>query len=678
VSQLSVMDRARQMAGIKSLATIPGRLPSRARKTLDAPLSNRLTADWQPIERLSADAELQGRLHILRSRSRDHERNDPYAEGFYKLRENNVVGHDGFTLQMKVVLSESEDPQTGEMVSVLDKKANRAIERGWKLFCEPENFLVTRDMHAIEACKLVERTIQRDGDLLIRKIKGAPNIFGFALQLLEPDYLDDQFIEFRGAPCNCPIERQLPDGRPFPRCQAGWHEVRMGVELHGDWKFPVAYWLLANHPGDYFWGTQSSVRRIRVPVEEIIHPFIHKRPGQTRGIPAMVAAMMRLQMIGGMDEAALVAARVGAQKMGIITKDVPEDFPAGEDGEGNSTGFDPDALNGRTIDGAPGEFLELPMGFDIKSIDWKNPDNAYEPFQTKQLRGVAAGAGVSYSSLAQDPSDANFSATRIGMLEEREGYRGGQGFFIRKILKQIFPDFLEAAMLTSVVDLPFSRFDAYTDVEAVCFHGRGFPWIDPQKDIQAAKDAIDLGVDTRSRIAGENAGDFEEITAELGREKELRTAAGLVDVPPALPGRPAGDPAKPEAAKPAPEEVKSAFMGDMPLSSLPAETQACVRDFAPGAPDNANVIRYGMTVPELLTKVDQHNYATAKKHLRRITVDEAAAIVRGRPDKHVLLVNDRIIDGHHHLARAEKGKISRSLPVLDLTPLRFTPPTVKA
>lgn len=248
MSSQTILARARAMAGIKSVPSIPA--PARARKTYDAALNNRLTSDWQPVERLSADAELQGRLHVLRSRSRDHERNDPYSEGFYKLRENNVVGHDGFTLQMKVVLDEQPAPTTGELVTVPDVMANRAIERGWRLFCEMENFLVTRDMHAIEACKLVERTLRRDGDILIRKIKGAPNIFGFALQLLEADYLDDQFIEFRGAPCNCPKELKLPDGSPFPRCQSGWHEVRMGVELHGDWKFPVAYWLLAKKPND--------------------------------------------------------------------------------------------------------------------------------------------------------------------------------------------------------------------------------------------------------------------------------------------------------------------------------------------------------------------------------------------------------------------------------------------
>jgi lambda family phage portal protein len=500
--------------------------PLAPRKSFDAALQNRLTSDWT-VSRLSADAELQGRLPIIRSRSRDLEQNDPHAEAFLKLRENNVVGHDGFTLQMKVKLSEALDPGTGEMVTKYDTAAGRAIEAGWKRFCQRKNFLVTKTMHAIEACKLIERTMNRDGDLLIRKVRGYPNEFGFSLQLLEADYLDDQYLDFRGVECNCPNERRLPNGAPFPRCQRGLHEVRMGVELHGDWKFPVGYWLLANHPGDYFFGNNISPRRIRVPVEDMIHPFVYKRIEQTRGIPAMVASMLRLQMLGGYDEAALVAARAGAQKMGVITKDVPEEMAAD---------FDPGALNGRTIDGAPGEFLELPMGFDIKSIDWNNPTEAYEPFTKAQKRAAAAGLGVSYSSLANDPSDANFSATRIGMLEEREGYRGGQSTFENHVLREIFPDFLEAAMMRGLVDLPFSRFDEFTDEEAVNFHGRSFPWIDPVKDIQAAREAIELGVGTRTEFAAEAGKDFEEVTATLGREKEMREAAGIGEVEEQAPG----------------------------------------------------------------------------------------------------------------------------------------------
>ena len=640
--------------------------PARANvKTFDAALSNRLTADWTGVSRLSADAELQGKLPIIRSRSRDLEQNDPYGEAFLRLRENNVVGHDGFTLQMKVKKSESIDATTGELKVELDAQANRAIERAWLLFCQKRNFLVTRHLHATEACKVIERTWQRDGDLLIRKVKGAPNEFGFALQLLEADYLDDQFVEFRGVECQCQLERTLPNGQPFPRCQTGRHEVRMGVELHGDWKFPVAYWLLANHPGDYFFGNQYATRRIRVPVEEIIHPFTSKRIEQTRGNPAPVAAMLRLQMLGGMDEAALVAARAGAQKMGVITKDVPDDFQCDEEYVNGGVG--------RTINGSPGEFLELPMGFDVKAIDWKNPDDSYGPFQKTQLRGAAAGMAVSYHSLTGDLESVNFSSGRLGHIEQRESFRGGQSAFVHDILLEVFPDFLEAAMLAGIVDLPFSRFDEFTDPEAVCFHGRGFEFYDPTKDIEYAERAIALGIATRAQFAAEGAQDFEQVTAELAREKQLRDAAGIspVEETPPAPEKPG---AKPEDPAPA---VKSAFLGETCIGDLPDHVVETIGAFVSGFDDSARVLRYQMTAPELLAKADQHNLATAQRRVSKRTVASCASEVIERKDKHILLLNDRIIDGHHHLAKAERGKVTSSIAVLDLTPLRFQSATIR-
>ena len=642
---------ARQSDG-SFLKAVPSGAP--AVKSFDAAQFSRLTGDWQ-VTRLSADAELQGKLEILRGRSRDHEQNDPYVENFLNLRENNVVGHSGFTLEMKV----QQPAPEGSIDTVPDDAVNTAIERTWRRFCRRQNFLTTRDMHATEACKLIERTWKRDGDLLIRKVKGAPNEFGFALQLLEADYLDDRYIDFRGVQCNCPEERYLPDGRPFPRCARGLHEVRMGVELHGDWKFPVAYWLLANHPGDYFFGNQYATHRIRVPVEEIIHPFTRKRIEQTRGICAAHAALLRFQMISGMDEAALVAARAAAQKMGVITKEVPDDFQADES-------YDPASGLGRTIDGAPGEFVEMPMGFDLKPLDWKSPED-YGPFHKNQLRGAAMGLGVSYHSLAGDLESVNFSSGRLGHVEQREGFRAGQGAFIRQILLEIFPDFLEAAMLRGILTLPWSRFDEFTDPEAVCFHGRGFEFYDPTKDIEYAERAIALGIATRAEFAAEGAKDFEQVTRELSREEKLRKEANL--------GEPeeTAAPAAAAAVKPKGAEkgsVKSAFLGDVRIGDLPEATIETILGFCPDAARESVVTRYQMTVPELLAKADQHNLETARKHCRRLTIGEAGDIVRGRADKFILLQNDRIIDGHHHLAKAEKGKITSSLPVLDLSPLR--------
>lgn len=113
----------------------------------------------------------------------------------------------------------------------------------------------------------------------------------------------------------------------------------------------------------------------------------------------------------------------------------------------------------------------------------------------------------------------------------------------------------------------------------------------------------------------------------------------------------------------------SAFIKDVEYRSLPVAVQREVRRFVLPRP-KLQLIHYGMTVKELLPKVDQHNFDTAKEHVAKETVDKEQLLERAK-SKYILLSNDSIVDGHHFLARAEKAGITNSIHVLDLTPARF-------
>lgn len=112
----------------------------------------------------------------------------------------------------------------------------------------------------------------------------------------------------------------------------------------------------------------------------------------------------------------------------------------------------------------------------------------------------------------------------------------------------------------------------------------------------------------------------------------------------------------------------SAFIGDVRVNSLPQSLQDEIGKHVEG---NPLVMKYGMTVPELLSKADQHNLSLAQNHIRYCTNGSCSDEVHANDEKAIILMNDRIIDGHHFLAKAEKGKVSKSLQVVDLTPSRF-------
>lgn len=118
---------------------------------------------------------------------------------------------------------------------------------------------------------------------------------------------------------------------------------------------------------------------------------------------------------------------------------------------------------------------------------------------------------------------------------------------------------------------------------------------------------------------------------------------------------------EPEKEEPA---ALSAFMGDVMLASLPADTQAEIERIAPGS----RLRKFGMTVSELLPKADPHNMDAARKRIRYCRNGACAEEVYANSEKHVLMMNDRVVDGHHYLAKAEKGRVTKSLPVIDIIP----------
>jgi lambda family phage portal protein len=258
-------------------------------------------------------------------------------------------------------------------------------------------------------------------------------------------------------------------------------------------------------------------KRIRVRVEDIIHPFIKKRPGQTRGYTAMAAAMTRLNMIGGMDEAELVAVRAAAQKMGFIESSVPEsmfDQYYKEDGIG-------------MMDSGPGQIEELPVGKKFTPWDPTHPTSVYPDFHKNQLRGAAAGLGRSYTSISNNIEDVNFSSIRAGLLEERESYKSEQVHFTDEVMQEIFEAWLECGLLSGAIALPYSRYSDFVDEDAVIWKPRRWPWVDPRADVEAALTAVAGGIETRSNVVADKGADLEDVLEELDYEEKLIKKLGI-------------------------------------------------------------------------------------------------------------------------------------------------------
>ena len=438
----------------------------------------RLFSDFVASSR-SADEEIKGALKVLRNRCRDLTRNNAYARRFISLAKANTVGDRGVTLQVKA------RNDNGAM----DNLGNDQIEIAWKRWGRMGQCSVDGKISWVDAQRLFIENLVRDGEVLVRLVK-YPNDFGFALEFIESDLLDEEY------------NVTLPNG----------HRIRMGVELDS-FNRPIAYHLFTAHPGDNstMWMGKSYNR---IPADKMIHAFLPERAMQTRGAPWMSPVIADLKMLNGYREAELVAARVGASKMGFFTS------PTGD-------GFTPDDTDNKVpiMEAEPGTFHQLPDGVQFQQFDPTHPTTAFADFEKAILRGIASGLGVSYTSLANDLEGVSYSSIRQGALEDRDQWKIIQDFLIQHFVEPVYRAFLLAVMQGAVINIPASRFDKFA--ESTVFRARGFQWVDPLKEMNASVVGLQNGLLSMQDIANQQGRDVEEIFDQIQAEKEMAARYGL-------------------------------------------------------------------------------------------------------------------------------------------------------
>ena len=121
------------------------------------------------------------------------------------------------------------------------------------------------------------------------------------------------------------------------------------------------------------------------------------------------------------------------------------------------------------------------------------------------------------------------------MLEEREASMETQQWLIDAFLYPVYMDWLKMALgLGAIVMENGSALPAikYEKFSAHTWQGRRWPWVDPLKDINASIAAIENGLDSPQRIAGQQGRDVEDILddiaafQQMARDKNVQLAVG--------------------------------------------------------------------------------------------------------------------------------------------------------
>lgn len=470
-----VAEGEREQARVRQLA----RVYSAARRYAAASVGT-VRTDW-PAMSTTYQTDIFRHLRQLRAESRESSKNNPYMKRFLGMVRRNVIGPAGIKLQVRA-----------KRGNELDELLNTEVERKFTEWALPENCSASGKLSWVDAQAMSVNTMARDGEFLCRFID-ADNPFGFALKFYDVAYLDESYNEVL----------------------KGGNRVVMSVEVDR-YDRPVAYYFTTPRY-DVPPHVTESLNRVRVPAEDVVHSYIpFEDDAQVRGVPWAHAAMWNLRKLGQFEEAALINAHISACNMGFV---IP---PKNAEGAGV-----PVEEGGAQIEAqyAPGILQELPPGYDVKTIDPQHPNSDFDPFTSTVLRGAACGLDVSYFALAGDLTAVNYSSARVGLLDDRDNYRTLQNFVINHFCRRVYRHFLKRGILTGAVNVLPSDFERLKSPD---FQPRGWPWVDPLKDIVAAVEAINNGLATRSSFIAEQGGDFEEVVRRLKEEQDFIKKHGVL------------------------------------------------------------------------------------------------------------------------------------------------------
>ena len=320
--------------------------------------------------------------------------------------------------------------------------------------------------------------------------------------------------------------------------------LRGGVVKDGDGA-PFAYQIRNSHPGDYLGTTSPSAfswttveRRESWGRPRVLHLFRKDRPGQTRGVSKLVAALARFKQLQRFADSELANAVINALFAATITSSF-DPTVAQEHLTSSAVAGIHDLRHGfyeqynPTLAGA--RIQHLFPGDDLKFLNAGRDASSLATFTETFLRSIASGLGVAYEQMSMDWSHVNFATGRLLFIEIWRGVTKARGLIGMMWATPTLLAVTEDGIDNGMIEPPSTAVDLY-EAPAAWLRGRWIGpargWADPVKEPAGALLQMALGATTGEDVAADQGNDLDLIIPQLGREARAWQAEGLM--PPAL------------------------------------------------------------------------------------------------------------------------------------------------
>lgn len=443
----------------------------------------RRTLRWQAPTTTPNDS-LLGSLTTLRDRSRQAVRNDGYARSVIDKLVANIVGTG--------IKPQSVAP---------DAKFQRDLQKLWLQWTSQSDADGCLDWYGQQAQAV--RCWLEAGEAFARlRFRGPSDGLAVPLQIqvLEPEF--------------CPHD--------FNWLSRRGNRVRAGIEFDAIGR-RRAYYFYRVRPGA--WSDLETWQKVEVPAENVVHLYEPLRPGQIRGVPHLVAALVRLHELDKYDDAQLLRQQLANLFVAFVTR------PPAIDDEATDplTGLPVDASTEREQLGLePGIFQQLDPGEDVRFSQPPDAGQTYPDFMRQQLFGIAAATGVPYEVITGDMRGVNDRTVRVILHEFRRRVMAWQHQIVaHQLCEPVWRAWFTRALLSGALAVP-PGFDEDPEAwMAVRWVPQGWPYLHPVQDVEAQVRAMRAGLTSRSACVSEQGEDAAAIDEEQAADNERADRLGL-------------------------------------------------------------------------------------------------------------------------------------------------------
>lgn len=430
-------------------------------------------SNWQ-VSNNSAEMTDRYSRDNIRAKTRDLERNSDIFNGITSAYKRNVVGV-GISIQ----------------AWTNDEELNTKLEELWQEWTKKRNCDVTETQSFNQILRMAITRKKVDGGILFVKRYTTGGITPFKLQMVEVDELDT----IQTSP------------------KSTGNKVVGGIEYNAFNK-PMGYWIKQYSIDGY-----REMQPVYIEAKDVVFYFSKKRPSQIREMSDMTPTVNRIRDTNEFMTSVSVKERIAAC-LGILIKRVN---PVASMGRNTGKSDKRSSYEGKSI--SPGMILEMNAGDEAQILDPKGQATDASKYVKLQQQLMSSGQGLSYEAVARDMSQSTYSSARQGSIEDELTYVEEKEL-LEDCMSEIYETFVISCYLSGLIQVKdFWENKAYYLKHKWVESPK--KWIDPLKEANANRIALQTGQKTYQQVCAENGRDWKEQIDDMYETLDYAKSKGI-------------------------------------------------------------------------------------------------------------------------------------------------------